>query len=76
MHSGDNVTCLVVCFGADPPRRRVYGGSRLGRSISQGRLGALAAALEQTAAPQQPARRQQPQQPEPLVAPAQPLVPL
>ena len=46
MHSGDNVTALVVCFSADAPPARSFGGGRLGsRSLSRNGLSALSSAL-------------------------------
>lgn len=35
MHSGDNLTVLVVCLGEDPPQARVYSGSALSANASR-----------------------------------------
>lgn len=45
MHSSDNITVIVVCFGEDPPKRRVYGTGRFTRNVSGQGLGKLAALL-------------------------------
>jgi hypothetical protein len=30
MHTSDNVTCIAVCFGEEPPKRRVFRNSAAG----------------------------------------------
>lgn len=47
LHTTDNVTVIAVCFGDDPPRKRVYGSARFSRSVTPSRdgLAALAALL-------------------------------
>ena len=46
MHSGDNVTALVVCVSADAPPARSFGSGRLGlRSLSRDGLSTLSSAL-------------------------------
>jgi hypothetical protein len=45
MHSSDNITVIVVCFGDEPPKRRVYGNGRFSRNVSQQGLCTLAALL-------------------------------
>lgn len=46
MHSGDNVTALVVCFSPEAPPARNFGSGRLGlRSLSRDGLSTLSSAL-------------------------------
>jgi protein phosphatase 2C family protein 2/3 len=46
MHSSDNVTVIVVCFGKDPPKRRVYGTGRFSsHNVSDQGLSRLATLL-------------------------------
>eukprot|EP00878_Enallax_costatus_P005039 GHUV01005299.1.p2 GENE.GHUV01005299.1~~GHUV01005299.1.p2 ORF type:complete len:122 (+),score=34.16 GHUV01005299.1:1383-1748(+) len=44
-HSSDNVTVIVVCFGEDPPKKRVYGNGRFSRNVSGQGLSRLASLL-------------------------------
>lgn len=45
MHSSDNVTVIVVCFGEEPPKKRVFGNGRFSRSVSAQGLSRLASSL-------------------------------
>lgn len=45
MHSSDNITVIVICFGDEPPKRRVYGNGRFSRNVSQQGLSTLSALL-------------------------------
>lgn len=45
VHSSDNITVIVVCFGGDPPKPRVYGNGRFSRNVSTSGLSRLASLL-------------------------------
>ena len=46
MHTSDNVTCIAVCFGEEPPKRRMYRSSAAGgAAVSRNGINLLAELL-------------------------------
>ena len=48
LHTADNISVITICFGDEPPPRRIFGGrphGMPGRSLSQQGLGTLSTAL-------------------------------